>query len=246
MNIHDYISTMQSMDIPLLTAFVLGLLVALNPCQLSINISALSYILKNEKETQDNNKIINFSHNALKFSLPYATGRTITYTVLGWIMMCLIGGGRNIQGFQNVVSKSEILLPYILIAIGLFLLYRGVHTHVHHGDNCHHSGQIIKRNGPLGSLILGMTLALAFCPESAIFYFGIMIPMSMTSDIGFLMPFVFGIAAGIPVVFISWLMHTTVNKVQAYSKNFNIFQKILNILTGILFILIAIFLFTAE
>ena len=240
MNINDFITTtMQSMDFPLLTAFFLGLLTALNPCQLSINISALGYIIRSEAK----NQVQYTRHLTLDLSLPYAVGRTITYTILGWTLMCLIGGGQNIEGFQQILSKAEIVLPHILIAVGLFFMYRSIHHHEHHGDNCHHSGQLIRRNGPLGSLILGMTLALAFCPESAIFYFGITIPMSMTNKAGILMPFIFGVAASIPVVVISWLMHKTVDKAMNYSRNFETFQRVLNLVTGIMCIGIAVLLF---
>jgi len=234
---------MQSTDIPLLTAFVLGLLVAFNPCQLSINISALSYIVRKEKESKMKvDKENNHHHTPFNNSISYAIGRTITYTILGWIMMCLIGGGHNINGFKEIVSLAEIVLPYILIAIGLFLLFRTFHHHEHHGDSCHNSGQIIKRNGPLGSLFLGMTLALAFCPESAIFYFGIMLPMAMTTEVGIAVPLVFALAASIPVLIVSWIMHKATDKIEKFSHTFEHFQQILNGITGVLFIIIAILL----
>ena len=223
MNLEQLINTLtQSTDIPLLTAFLLGLLVAINPCQLAINISALAYILKKEK--------------AKSASIIYALGRTSTYTLLGWILMCLIGGGKNVEGVQLLLSKAEVILPYILFAIGLFMLARAFHTHHHDGENCHHSGQIIRRNGPLGALILGMTIALAFCPESAVFFFGLMLPLSMTSHAGPLIPLIFALAASIPVLVLAWLMRMAVNKVEKVSHAFEHAQQWLNAITGLLFI----------
>lgn len=219
---------MQSTDLPLLTAFVLGLLTALNPCQLAISVSALAYEYKRGKRLAD--------------SLLYATGRTITYTILGWIMMCLIGGGRNIEGFQTLVSKAEVILPYILIVIGLYLISRAFHHHHHDGDNCHNSGTLIRRNGPLGSLILGMILALAFCPESAIFYFGIMLPLAMQTTASIFIPLVFALAAALPVVAIALIMRKAVDSVHRISNSLEIFQSILNAITGVLFIVIAVLL----
>lgn len=218
---------MQSADLPLLTAFVLGLLVAVNPCQLAINVSALSYEYKNGKRLMD--------------GLSYALGRTITYTLLGWTLMCLIGGGKNVKGLEQVLKSAEVIVPYVLIGVGLFLLFRAFHHHHHdHGDNCHNSGTIIKRNGPLGSLVLGMTLAFAFCPESAIFYFGLMLPLSMNSNsVGVLVPLVFGIAASIPVTVIAWLMLKTLEKAKKLCKTFEHFQQWMNGVTGLLFIIIA-------
>lgn len=232
LNINDILHTfLQSADFPLLAAFVLGVLVALNPCQLAISISALAYEYRNGKKLAD--------------GISYALGRTITYTLLGWITMCLIGGGSNVAGLQNILSQSEVAVPYVLIAFGLYLLYRAFRRH-HHGDNCHNSGKIIKRNGPFGSLVLGMTLALAFCPESAIFYFGMMIPLSISSQVGAMIPLTFGLSASIPVVVIAWLMHKAVDKAAKLSHGFEHFQQWLNGITGVLFILIAIILFMGD
>ena len=232
-NIHELFDTLlQSADLPLLTAFVLGLLVALNPCQLAISVSALAYEYRNGKRLID--------------GLVYALGRTITYTVMGWVTMCLIGGGANVVGLQQVLSKAEVILPYVLIALGLYMLYRAFHRHHHHGDNCHNSGRIIKRNGPLGSLVLGMTLAFAFCPESAIFYFGMMIPLSISSSVGAIVPLVFGLSASIPVVAIAWMMNKAVNGAERLSRGFEYFQQGLNGVTGLLFIAIAILLMTQN
>lgn len=226
MNINEAINTvMQSTEIPLLTAFVLGLLTAINPCQLAINVSALSYQYKNGSQWSD--------------ALMYTFGRTITYTLLGWVIMCLLGGGRNITGIEYALSRAEEFLPFILIVMGMFMLARTFHHHHHDGETCHNSGMIIQRNGPMGSLILGMTLALAFCPESAVFYFGIAIPLAVTSTAGILVPLVFAIAASLPVVLISRLMLSAASKARHFTHNFEHAQQILNCATGILFIIIA-------
>ena len=233
LDINDILHTLlQSADLPLLAAFALGILVALNPCQLAISISALAYEYRNGKKLID--------------GIIYAFGRTLTYPLLGWITMCLIGGGSNVAGLQNVLSMAEVAVPYVLIILGIYLIYRAFRKHHHHGDDCHNSGRIIKRNGPLGSLVLGMTLALAFCPESAIFYFGMMIPLSISSNVGAIVPLVFGLAASIPVIVIAWLMHKAVNGAAKLSHGFEHFQQWLNGITGVLFILIAILLFMEE
>lgn len=233
LNIDDILNTLlQSADLPLLAAFALGILVALNPCQLAISISALAYEYRNGKKLLD--------------GITYAIGRTLTYTLLGWVTMCLIGGGSNVAGLQNVLSMAEIAVPYVLIVIGFYLIYRAFRHHHHHGDDCHNSGRIIKRNGPLGSLVLGITLAFAFCPESAIFYFGMMIPLSLSSSVGAMVPLVFGLAASIPVIIIAWLMHKAVNGAAKLSHGFEQFQQWLNGITGIIFILIAILLFMED
>ena len=68
LDIHTLTDTLlQSTDLPLLAAFALGILVALNPCQLAISISALAYEYRNGKRLTD--------------GIIYALGRTVTYTL---------------------------------------------------------------------------------------------------------------------------------------------------------------------
>ena len=101
--------------------------------------------------------------------IAYVLGRMATYTVMGWILIFVIRQSNSIDAFKNLLSKAEDFLPYVLGGIGAFLIIKAFMTHHHHGDNCHNSGRLIKTNGSAGPFILGMALALAFCPESAIF-----------------------------------------------------------------------------
>lgn len=214
----------------MLTSFILGILVAINPCQLAINISALTYIIKRDEE----------AHLSPYHHLLYVIGRCITYTLLGWILICLIGGGQNIYAVQAVLAHGETLLPYAMTAMGLFLLYRGIHTHHHeHGDECHNCGHLIKRNGPMGALILGITLAFAFCPESAVLYFGALLPLSVTSQIGILFPLIFAIGAALPVLLIAVLLHKASQKAIQLTQRLERVQQWINILMGIAFIVAA-------
>lgn len=230
MNLDQITNTLtQSADIPLLTAFVLGILVALNPCQLAINISALSYIMK---------------HNDTGIYQPilYALGRCLTYTAIAWVFICLIGGGRNVPGINTVFNYTEQLLPYILFISAAFLLYRALSHHHHNGDNCHNSHILIRRNASLGSFFIGMILALAFCPESALFYFGILIPLSLNSQIGILLPLVFALSASIPVLIIAFIMQNTIRRARHFVHSFEHFQQALNIITAILFVILALWI----
>jgi len=234
MNIIEYILSQQA-DIPLLAAFILGILVAINPCQLAINMSALTYLIRQA----------HYRH-PLRIIMLYTLGKTISYTALGWVMMCLIGGGRNIDGIRNMLSKAEIVVPYILIALGFFMIYRAVRPHHHHnGDNCHHSGQMIHRNGPLGAIILGVTLAFAFCPESAVFYFGLMLPLSITSSAGAMIPLIFALAASIPLILMALIIKKTLSEIENISHIIGHAQQLINGGIGILFIVMAVIMLLA-
>ena len=76
--------------------------------------------------------------------------------------------------------------------------------------------------------------------------FRLMIPLSISSNVGAMVPLVFGLAASIPVVIMAWLMHKAVNGAARLSHGFEHFQQWLNGVTGVLFILIAILLLMEE
>jgi hypothetical protein len=58
----------------------------------------------------------------------------------------------------------------------------------------------LLRGGALGSAGMGFLLALAFCPVSAAIFFGALIPLSLKSGSAFGLPFVYGLATGLPVL----------------------------------------------
>ena len=218
-------------DIPLITAFLLGIIVAINPCQLAINTSALTYIINKDAMLKD------------KWANPllYTFGRSLSYVIMAWVMICLIGGGQNIKAVQSLLEKGEEVLPYILIVMAVFFLYRGIHIHRHeHGDDCHNCGKIIKRNGPFGALSLGMALALAFCPESAVFYFGVLIPLSAATSAGLFLPVAFAAGAALPVLCIALVMQKAREGARNVSRSFSHFQRFLNIATAVIFLAIAV------
>lgn len=236
LSIEDFLNEMmQSADLPLLTAFLLGLVVALNPCQLAINISALTYLAKDESH----------QYHFLVRGVLYSVGRMMTYTILGWVLMYVVSNGMKIDGLQTVLSKAEGIIPYILIVLALFFLYRAFHQHLHH-DSCHNSKQIIQANGRFGAFVLGLLLAFAFCPESAVFYFGMMLPLSITSHIGWLIPLFFSIAAIIPVLVIVYFIRLTMmSSARRFEHKMEVFQTIVNIVSALVFIMLAIWIFVA-
>ena len=217
----------------IINALSLGILVGMNPCQLTITTSAITY-LYNKAEKENN--------SGLSIGIKYALGKTITYTVMGWILQVVISQGLKVDGVSDILSKAEDVLPYILILIGAVLIVRVFHRH-HHNDDCHNCGKTIKTRGHLGALALGMTLALAFCPETALMYFGWMIPTSATSEMGWLMPPLFALGAAIPVTIIAWFVITANKSIRKITRGFEYFQKIINIFFALLLWGIAIYMF---
>ena len=58
----------------------------------------------------------------------------------------------------------------------------------------------LVESGAPGAFALGLIFALAFCPISAALFFGSLIPLALNSRAGTLLPFIYGIGTGLPVL----------------------------------------------
>ena len=160
-------------NIPVITAFLLGLLTAISPCPLATNITAIGFI---SKDIGNRNKIF-------LGGLLYTLGRVVAYTVLGIILISILKEGSSMFSLQKGINEySEMLIAPVLIFVGVFMLF---------GDRLNlpkfgfsGTGKTEKLKGNLGCLLLGVLFALAFCPTSGLFYFGMLIPMSATEPGG--------------------------------------------------------------
>ena len=98
-----------------------------------------------------------------------------------------------------------------------------------------------KLNGIWRSLLLGMLFAMAFCPTSGLLYFGMLIPMSAQATGGYFLPIVFAFATGIPVILVAWIIAYSMAGIGKFYNHIKVFQKWLNRVVAILFILVGIY-----
>lgn len=103
-------------------------------------------------------------------------------------------------------------------------------------DNWENFKQWLSGKGYLGSLGLGMIFALAFCPYSGVLFFGIFIPLILSSTVGVLLAPIFAIGTGLPVVIFAILMVLSLQKMsRAYNLTVKV-EKWLRFLVAIIFI----------
>ena len=77
----EYLQTLlDNSEIPIITAFLLGLLTAVSPCPLATNITAIGFI---SKDINNRNRI--FTNGIL-----YTLGRVLAYSVLGAILIAIL------------------------------------------------------------------------------------------------------------------------------------------------------------
>lgn len=215
---------------PVLTAFLLGLLTALSPCPLATHIAAIGFI---GKDIEDRKRI--FLNGLL-----YTLGRVLSYTLLGVILIMVLKGGASMFGIQQTVGVwGEFVLGPLLVAIGLFMLFADRLNLPKFGFNGNAEG-LVKKGG-WGALLIGILFALAFCPTSGVFYFGMLIPLSATVPAGYLLPVVFAVATSLPVLVVAWVLAFSVQQIGRLYGRMQVLQRWINLLVGGVFILTGIY-----
>ncbi len=215
--------------LPVLTAFLLGIIIVLHPCLLATNIAAMGYMAK---DAHDRKRVF---FNGLFYTL----GRVLAYSLLGIILLSILRNGAEMMNLSAWFSEwGELLLAPFLIIVGLYFLLNQLlrkHTHFHNIESKR------KANSYGSCLLLGVILALSFCPESAIVYFCILLPMSAKSAVGYSLPVVFAIATAIPTVLLAWGISYGLSTTSLMRERMDKFQKWMNVIVGILFIIAGVF-----
>lgn len=213
---------------PAFTALILGLMTAISPCPLATNITAIAYI---GKEIGDKKRIF-------LNGLVYTAGRIISYTLLGLIIYW--GASRlNISVFfQKYLNR---LMGPVLILIGLFMLDIFRWSGTGSGKWFSRLEEKIKVSRSWGSFLLGNLFALAFCPYSGMLYFGMLIPLTISSPSGLYLPVIFAIATGLPVIVFAWLLAFTVRGVGNFYRQLRNFEWWFRRVVAVLFIIIGLY-----
>lgn len=202
-------SLIDNYNLPILTAFLLGLLTSISPCPLATNITAIAYISKEIKTIK----------NTLLNGLFYTLGRGISYTLLATLIFFGVSGFSIASIFEGWGDK---VLGPILIVIGLVMLDVVKINFGAKSEKIEKLKEWMAAKGYIGSLLLGMLFALAFCPYSGVLFFGALIPLVLSSGEGLILPPIFALGTGLPVVVFSFLLAFSAQKV---SKAFQVVQK---------------------
>lgn len=159
----------------------------------------------------------------------------IAYSVLGMVLIVVLRNGADMLSLGHWFSEwGERLLAPVLIVIGLyFMLGHLIHRH-EHCPNVHSRGH--RFHGAGGSMALGLLLALSFCPESAVVYFGMLMPLSVESHGGFMLPVVFSVATAIPTVLMAWAVAYGLAGLSAMKERMHVLQRWVSVGVGVLFI----------
>lgn len=218
-----------SSSIPVISAFVLGLMAAVGPCTMATNIAALAYVSR---------KLTDRKYSVITAAL-YTLGRMLTYSVLGAL---IIYAGLEIPGvsifLQNIGEKA--LGPFLII-IGILLFFIDRVSFGKSGNGIFSLGSRVADWGMIGGFPLGALFALAFCPYSAVLFFAVLIPLSLKSAGGITLPSFFAVGTGLPVLFFGVLLSLGIASVSKWVDAISRSEKIIRIIVAIAFILIGVY-----
>lgn len=175
-----------STTVPLLAPLLLGLMAATAPCQLSTGAAALAYVSRD-------------SRSPLASAGAYLAARVLFYALIGAFVMYALGGRLEAPG-PFLESVRKVLGPLTLI-IGLVMLgwlrprfELGVRLSTH----LEARARALRGHG--GAFALGLAFSFAFCPTLFLLFFGLTLPLALTSPLGFLYPAVFALGMTLPLL----------------------------------------------
>ena len=217
-----------SSNIPLLTAFILGIMTAISPCPLAMNITATAYL---SKEITDKKRVF---FNGIFYTL----GRIFSYTTLASVIYFGASKFYVARWFQQI---DGIWIGIALVVIGI-LMFDFIKFNIPFLNKITTSvsQKNLKRNY-LNAFLLGVLFALAFCPYGAVLYFGGLIPLTLASSTGLLLPPVFAFATGLPVIIIAWLLAYSVSNIGNFYNRMKSFEKWFKRVVAVIFIAVGIY-----
>ena len=219
----------EGVNIPVLSALFLGLLTAISPCPMATNIAAIAYVSRRVTDRR----------YAIMTGTLYTLGRMISYSVLG---ILIIVAGLEIPGVASFLQDfGEQILGPLLIVVGLIMLNIDRLSFSLGGGKLSSIGGKVADRGMIGGLLLGVLFALAFCPYSAVLFFGVLIPLALKTTGGVTLPAVFAIGTGLPVLIFGMLISIGVSRVSAWLNALTRAEKIIRVIVSIIFIGIGIY-----
>ncbi len=221
-------SLLENYNIPILSAFILGLMTAISPCPLATNITATAFISKN----------ISSKRKVFMGGLLYSLGRGFSYTVIGMILY--FGASKfHIARFFN--QNGEKYLGPLLIIIGLIMLNFIKLNFLGKSNFQEKLSEKFKDKGLLGSFLIGVVFALAFCPYSGALFFGMLIPMTIASADGLYLPIIFAFGTGLPVILFTYLLAFTAGKVGVFYNRITKIEKVMRTVAAVVFIITGLY-----
>ena len=209
------------------SAFWLGILTILSPCTIAANTAAFSFLVQSFSDWK----------RLLRASVSYTLGRMAAYILLGY---GLVSGFLSIPGVSSglMVDFNRFLGP-LLVIVGVLILDWVPFTF---RLPFRFSTERLFKPDVLHSFLMGMVFALAFCPVAAALFFGALIPLSIESRSSFLLPALYGLGTGIPIVGLVFSLRLGTLAYRNRLLTLSRWEGLLRAFTGAMFVLVGLYI----
>ncbi|MBU1999061.1 MAG: sulfite exporter TauE/SafE family protein [Candidatus Omnitrophica bacterium] len=211
-----------------ISAFWLGILTSVSPCPLATNIAAISFLAK---------KIVN-PKSVFISGFAYTIGRMFSYALLGVVI---------ISSLLSVPVLANLLQKYMNIAFGPILIITGLvlldifKISIPKLTFSKKLQDKLAGSGIGGAFVLGLIFALVFCPVSAALFFGSLIPLALKSKMGVILPFIYGIGTGLPVLLFAVGIALSVKSLSIWFNRLTKLEYYMRKVTGVIFIVVGLY-----
>ncbi len=216
-------SIMTASNLPVLSALLLGFLTAISPCPMATNMAAVAYVSRRLKSRKQ----------AAFTGIMYTLGRMSSYTIIG--MLVILAGVETPWVSSVLQGIGEQALGPLLLVVGIGMLAAHKLSFGASGKIAALGGKVADR-GLIGGFVLGVIFALAFCPYSAVLFFGMLIPLAIKANGGIALPAVYAIGTGFPVLVIGTLLSAGIAGVSSWLNAISRAERVMRVLVSITFI----------
>ncbi len=170
---------------PIIVALLLGLIGAVAPCQLTGNMSAVTFY---------GNRTVQMKNNWGEI-VAFIAGKVVVFSLIGFLAWIF---GQSFETkmteyfplFRKVIGPLLVVTGLVLLGIFKLRFLNRLTMYI----------PMALKEGKSGSFMLGASFSLAFCPTMFVLFFVWLMPTVVSTTYGFLLPAVFGIATSIPLI----------------------------------------------
>jgi cytochrome c-type biogenesis protein len=218
---------MNSFTLAIGSAFWLGLLTSISPCPLATNIAAISFVGRDAGRTS----------RVLYAGILYAAGRVLAYTLIGGLVVASVLSAPGVSLWLQ--SNISLFIGPMLVLVGMILLGL-LELPFSSGSSWSGLRDRIQKLGLAGAVLLGVLFALSFCPVSAALFFGSLIPLAVSNQSSLLLPAVYGIGTGIPVIVFAIALSLGAKSLGTLFQKVTVTEQKIRFGTGVVILLIGV------
>ena len=209
-------------------AWWFGFLTAISPCLLATNVTAITFIARR----LDRPRLVVASGACYMF------GQALGFVALAVLLMSSLDSIPVVsQWLQKYLFR---LLGPIMMVVGLFL-FEWLTFQVGSGRLKGWAQRFGYSGTPWATMLLGLLFAMSFCPTTAFWFFGSLIPLSLAHGSHVVLPLFYALGVSIPVVAIVALVLFAATLIGRVVSRTQVVEWWMRRLTATLFLIVGLY-----